>query len=142
MRAEGKVGYKEAGPAKAWFNNLRRWRKTSPPSFVCETTYSLWSFAWDQIRPWFCSTIIKSSKHCYLLGNYRCHSWGSARIEVVWVLHQSCDCATINMTVTLELGWDLLGSFPEDELKRCDPKTIEAARKANRYKYMSQSATV
>jgi Mn-dependent DtxR family transcriptional regulator len=24
MRAEGKVGYKEAGPAKAWFNNLRR----------------------------------------------------------------------------------------------------------------------
>lgn len=27
------------------------------------------------------------------------------------------------------------------ELKRCDPRTVEAARKANRYKYMSQSVT-
>lgn len=27
-----------------------------------------------------------------------------------------------------------LSSFPEGEMKRCDPKTIEAARKANRYK--------
>ena len=42
---------------------------------------------------------------------------------------------------TLDLGWDLLSVFPEGELKRCDPKTVEAARKANRYKYMSQSAT-
>jgi vacuolar-type H+-ATPase subunit B/Vma2 len=42
---------------------------------------------------------------------------------------------------TLDLGWDLLSVFPEGELKRCDPKTVETARKANRYKYMSQSAT-
>ncbi|WXG45714.1 MAG: V-type ATP synthase subunit B [Candidatus Atabeyarchaeum deiterrae] len=42
---------------------------------------------------------------------------------------------------TLDLAWDLLSVFPEGEMKRCDPKTLDAARKANRYKHMSQSAT-
>jgi V/A-type H+-transporting ATPase subunit B len=36
---------------------------------------------------------------------------------------------------TLDLGWDLLSIFPEGELKRCDPKTIEAARSRGAYRY-------
>ncbi len=51
------------------------------------------------------------------------------------------ECEDRSIEQTLNLGWDLLSVFPERELKRCDPKTIKAARKANRYKYMSQSAT-
>jgi V/A-type H+-transporting ATPase subunit B len=36
---------------------------------------------------------------------------------------------------TLDLGWDLLSVFPEGELKRCDPKTIEKARERACYHY-------
>ena len=34
---------------------------------------------------------------------------------------------------TLDLGWNLLSEFPEKELKRCDPETIEWARKQGIY---------
>ncbi|WXG43060.1 MAG: hypothetical protein WED04_03195 [Promethearchaeati archaeon SRVP18_Atabeyarchaeia-1] len=36
------------------------------------------------------------------------------------------------------MAWDLLSVFPEGELKRCDPKTIEAARKVNAYEYIEE----
>ncbi len=34
---------------------------------------------------------------------------------------------------TLDLGWNLLSEFPEKELKRCSPETIEWARKHGMY---------
>ena len=36
---------------------------------------------------------------------------------------------------TLDLGWNLLSEFPERELKRCDPKTIDWARERGVYVY-------
>jgi V/A-type H+-transporting ATPase subunit B len=36
---------------------------------------------------------------------------------------------------TLDLAWDLLSAFPEGELKRCDPKTIQSARERMCYHY-------
>jgi len=36
---------------------------------------------------------------------------------------------------TLDLGWELLSMFPDGEMKRCDPKTIEAARGRGVYRY-------
>ncbi len=37
---------------------------------------------------------------------------------------------------TLDLGWNLLSEFPEKELKRCDPETIEWARKHSLYVHL------
>ncbi|NOR39422.1 MAG: V-type ATP synthase subunit B [Candidatus Thorarchaeota archaeon] len=37
---------------------------------------------------------------------------------------------------TLDLGWNLLSEFPEKELKRCDPETIEWARKHGVYVHL------
>jgi V/A-type H+-transporting ATPase subunit B len=42
---------------------------------------------------------------------------------------------------TLDLAWDLLSAFPEGELKRCDPKTIEVARQRGAYRYGGIPAT-
>jgi V/A-type H+-transporting ATPase subunit B len=36
---------------------------------------------------------------------------------------------------TLDLAWDLLSVFPEGEMKRRDPKTLEAARARHVYRY-------
>jgi vacuolar-type H+-ATPase subunit B/Vma2 len=41
---------------------------------------------------------------------------------------------------TLDLAWDLLSVFPEGEMKRCDPKTIEAARARHAYHYAAAGA--
>lgn len=41
---------------------------------------------------------------------------------------------------TLDLGWDLLSVFPERELKRIDPETIEKASKSGKYRYTAPSA--
>jgi V/A-type H+-transporting ATPase subunit B len=37
---------------------------------------------------------------------------------------------------TLDLGWNLLSEFPERELKRCDPSTINWAKEQGVYKFL------
>lgn len=41
---------------------------------------------------------------------------------------------------TLDLGWELLSMFPERELKRIDPETIEKARAEGKYGYRPPDA--
>ncbi len=41
---------------------------------------------------------------------------------------------------TLDLGWELLSTFPERELKRIDPDTIEKASKSGKYRYSAPTA--
>jgi V/A-type H+-transporting ATPase subunit B len=36
---------------------------------------------------------------------------------------------------TLDLGWEMLSKFPERELKRIDPETIEKAKAQGKYGY-------
>lgn len=39
-------------------------------------------------------------------------------------------------------SWESLSVFPGGEMKRCDPKTIEAARKANRSYVMAHAMSM
>ena len=42
---------------------------------------------------------------------------------------------------TLDLGWEMLSMFPDRELKRIDPETIEKAINDGRYRYSAPEIT-